>query len=83
MAKVKSKGKQKSSLSVVKKNAIKKKVMNPFEVHLNRQKYEVLGRKVKNDRGLPGVSRAKAMKKASMWLALRLHLVIGTLMARG
>lgn len=40
-----------------------KKSTNPFEVHINREKMKVLGRKQKNDRGLPGVSRAKALKK--------------------
>ncbi|KAJ3643381.1 hypothetical protein Zmor_026095 [Zophobas morio] len=40
-----------------------KKTLNPFEVHINKQKMTVLGRKTKNDRGLPGVSRAKALKK--------------------
>lgn len=39
------------------------KSSNPFEVHINREKMKVLGRKQKNDRGLPGVSRAKALKK--------------------
>lgn len=40
-----------------------KKPLNPFEVHINREKMKVLGRKVKNDRGLPGVSRTKALNK--------------------
>lgn len=40
-----------------------KKTMNPFEVHINREKMKVLGRKLKNDKGLPGVSRAKALNK--------------------
>lgn len=40
-----------------------KKNMNPFEVHINREKMKVLGRKLKNDRGIPGVSRAKAINK--------------------
>lgn len=40
-----------------------KKKLNPFEVHVNKEKMQVLGRKLKNDRGLPGVSRAKALKK--------------------
>jgi nucleolar protein 14 len=40
-----------------------KKTPNPFEVHINRQKMTVLGQKSKNDRGLPGVSRAKAIRK--------------------
>ncbi|KAM7291586.1 putative nop14 [Ixodes scapularis] len=36
---------------------------NPFEVKVNKQRHDVLGRKSKNDRGLPGVSRSKAIKK--------------------
>ncbi|XP_024868644.1 nucleolar protein 14 homolog [Temnothorax curvispinosus] len=40
-----------------------KKQLNPFEVHINRDKQKVLGRKSKNDRGLPGVSRAKAINR--------------------
>lgn len=37
--------------------------VNPFEVKVNKQRHDVLGRKSKNDRGLPGVSRNKAIKK--------------------
>ncbi|XP_001640799.2 nucleolar protein 14 [Nematostella vectensis] len=60
--------KLKKSISAAKKaakrNAQQKTVTNnPFEVHVNKQKYEILGRKMKHDRGLPGVSRSKAMKK--------------------
>uniref|UniRef100_A0A8C5EYM2 Nucleolar protein 14 n=1 Tax=Gouania willdenowi TaxID=441366 RepID=A0A8C5EYM2_GOUWI len=36
---------------------------NPFEVKINRKKFEVLGQKIKHDVGLPGVSRSKAIKK--------------------
>lgn len=38
---------------------------NPFEVKINRKKFEVLGRKTKHDVGLPGVSRSKAINKVS------------------
>ncbi|NWV25589.1 NOP14 protein, partial [Origma solitaria] len=41
---------------------------NPFEVKVNRQKFDILGRKTKNDVGLPGVSRSKAIKKRSQTL---------------
>ena len=44
--------------------------VNPFEVHINRSKYDVLGQKRKEDRGLPGVARAKALKKVSYILLL-------------
>ncbi|XP_062269094.1 nucleolar protein 14 [Platichthys flesus] len=36
---------------------------NPFEVKINRKKFDVLGRKTKHDVGLPGVSRSKANTK--------------------
>ncbi|XP_045582443.1 nucleolar protein 14 isoform X2 [Procambarus clarkii] len=39
------------------------KKLNPFEVHINRVKHDIVGRKSKDDRGLPGVARAKAVKK--------------------
>lgn len=38
---------------------------NPFEVKVNRQKFQVLGRKTRHDVGLPGVSRARALQKVS------------------
>lgn len=44
---------------------VKEKKHNPFEIHINRVKHDVVGRKNKLDRGLPGVSRAKAVKKVS------------------
>lgn len=61
MAKIKKKLAEKVLNKKSKTNA--KKSLNPFEVHINKQKYQVIGQKVKNDRGLPGVSRAKAIKK--------------------
>ncbi|XP_030624138.1 nucleolar protein 14 [Chanos chanos] len=36
---------------------------NPFEVKINRKKFDILGRKGKHDVGLPGVSRTKAINK--------------------
>ncbi|KAM8827794.1 nucleolar protein 14 isoform 1-T2 [Spinachia spinachia] len=36
---------------------------NPFEVKINRKKFDILGRKSKHDVGLPGVSRSKANNK--------------------
>ena len=59
----KSGGKKKKSDGVKRVTTLKPRALNPFEVHVNRQKFEVLGRKLKNDKGLPGVSRAKALKK--------------------
>ncbi|KAM6401648.1 nucleolar protein 14 [Pluvialis apricaria] len=54
------KGPVKSAMAMVKSN--------PFEVKVNRQKFNVLGRKTKNDVGLPGVSRSKAIKKRTQTL---------------
>lgn len=39
-----------------------KNATNPFEVHTNREKTSVLGRKLKHDKGMPGISRTKATK---------------------
>ncbi|KAH8382251.1 hypothetical protein KR009_002565 [Drosophila setifemur] len=36
---------------------------NPFDVHVNKEKFQILGRICKHDRGMPGVSRAKALEK--------------------
>lgn len=37
---------------------------NPFEMKINRQKHSVVGKKLsKFDKGIPGVSRSKAVKK--------------------
>uniref|UniRef100_T1IJG7 Nucleolar protein 14 n=1 Tax=Strigamia maritima TaxID=126957 RepID=T1IJG7_STRMM len=45
------------------KSVQKPEKTNPFELHINRQKNVVIGQKTKHDKGLPGVARAKAMKK--------------------
>lgn len=39
------------------------KKQNPFEVHVSREKFEILGRKSSHSRGLPGASRAKAFNR--------------------
>lgn len=37
---------------------------NPFEIKVNKQKHKVIGKKLtKYDKGIPGVSRSKAIKK--------------------
>lgn len=41
---------------------------NPFEVHYNRDKNNVLGKKKKNEMGLPYISRHKALKKRKQTL---------------
>ncbi len=68
MAKLKKKGLAEKVRS--KKKGIEKKV-NPFEVKINKQKHEVLGRKMaKHDKGMPGISRSKAVKKVSLPIEL-------------
>ena len=52
-------------------SAIRKKKMsslagvreNPFEIKMNRMKHNVLNKKLKNHKGLPGVARSAARKK--------------------
>uniref|UniRef100_A0A0K8WJW7 Nucleolar protein 14 n=1 Tax=Bactrocera latifrons TaxID=174628 RepID=A0A0K8WJW7_BACLA len=44
--------------------------LNPFEVHVNKEKFQILGRTCKHDKGLPGVSRAKAVRKRRETLAV-------------
>lgn len=42
------------------------KKVNPFEVKVNRQKHNVLGRKIsKQDKGMLGLSRSKATKRVN------------------
>ncbi|TSL04222.1 Nucleolar protein 14 [Bagarius yarrelli] len=48
---------------VRKSNAHAQIKTNPFEVKINKKKFDVLGRKSKHDVGLPGVSRSKAHNK--------------------
>ena len=58
------KKKKASSDDVRNKRRDNVKKTNPFEVKINRQKHNVLGRKVsKQDKGMPGLSRSKATKK--------------------
>lgn len=63
MVKVKNKKRNLSETTAKKRDQSKKKSLNAFEVHINKEKHKVLGRKNKTDRGLPGVSRAKAINK--------------------
>lgn len=52
---------KKEEKPVVKPTSTQK--LNPFEVKVNKQKFQVLGRPTKHEKGLPGVSRAKAIQK--------------------
>ncbi|XP_038219622.1 nucleolar protein 14 homolog [Zerene cesonia] len=76
MAKVKNKRNAGLADKVHKKKAdATKKKLNPFEVHINREKIKVLGKKSKHDRGLPGVSRAKAIQKRKETLGTEMKLI--------
>lgn len=64
MAKNKSKKSGASSALAQKKKTENVSVpTNPFEVHTNREKISIMGRKLKHDKGMPGVSRAKAIQR--------------------
>lgn len=57
---------KKASVKLAKKqpkSEIKQVKNNPFEIHTNRRKHDILGRNLKHDKGLPGISRSKAIKK--------------------
>ncbi|XP_046973046.1 nucleolar protein 14 homolog [Vanessa cardui] len=58
-----------------KKAEANKKKLNPFEVHINKEKLKVLGKKSKHDRGLPGVARAKAIQKRKETLGTEMKLL--------
>ena len=61
-----SKKRKKASAAAVvanKKRKVETKQLNPFEVRVNRKKHDVLGQRGKNDKGLPGISRSKAIQK--------------------
>ena len=40
--------------------------LNLFEVRVNRKKHDILGQRLKSDRGLPGISRSKAIQKVQI-----------------
>ncbi|ALC46296.1 l-3-07882 [Drosophila busckii] len=44
------------------------KRLNPFDVHVNKEKFQILNRICKHDRGRPGVSRAKALQRREQTL---------------
>lgn len=51
-----------------KNQQFKKNKLNAFEVHINKEKFKILGRTLPADKGLPGVSRSKAIKKRKQTL---------------
>lgn len=57
------KRKRAATVLAKKKQKLEGQELNPFEVRVNRKKHHVLGQRSKSDRGLPGVSRSKAILK--------------------
>ena len=46
---------------------------NPFEIKINKQKHMVIGKNLtKFDKGVPGISRSRAIKKVSLTLSLEI-----------
>ena len=48
------------------RNKVKTTKENPFEVRINKRRYDILGRKSKHEKGNPGVSRSRGLKKVSI-----------------
>lgn len=63
MVKTKNKKRVTADVLTTKKAITKVKKHNPFEVHTNKEKFSIMGRQLKHDKGMPGVSRAKALKR--------------------
>ena len=55
--------KRSKRLSTRKVSQSKTTSVNLFEVRVNRKKHDILGQRLKSDRGLPGISRSKAIQK--------------------
>lgn len=68
--------KRRKSDSVVARKTAKPASVNPFEVRVNRKKHDILGQKTKSDRGLPGISRSKAVKKVILSVLLTFSVCI-------
>ena len=62
----KHKGKAKRVQHAGTKNKTKQVKENPFEVRINKRRYDILGRKLKHEKGNPGVSRSRGLKKVSI-----------------
>lgn len=63
MVKTKNRKRVNADVLTTKKTSTKVKKHNPFEVHTNKEKFTIMGRQLKHDKGMPGVSRAKALKR--------------------
>ena len=83
MGKAKNKGNKKGSFSdhvrsrqnAKKSGAAQSVRTNPFEIKINKQKHRVIGKNLtKFDKGVPGISRSRAIKKVSLSLTLSLEI---------
>lgn len=52
----------------VKRTHLKSEKINPFELHVNKTKFTVLGKQLKHDKGMPGISRTKSIFKRKQTL---------------
>jgi hypothetical protein len=62
MAKHKGKAKRAGTIG----NKVKQPKENPFEVRVNKRRHDILGRKIKHEKGNPGVSRSRGLRKVSI-----------------
>ncbi|KAI8998168.1 nucleolar protein 14 [Gaertneriomyces semiglobifer] len=63
---------RKDARTIVRKLDVKARTNNPFELKINRQKHEILGRKVKGSVGRPGAVRKKGEEQRKKTLAVEL-----------
>ncbi|CRK88161.1 CLUMA_CG001946, isoform A [Clunio marinus] len=74
MKSTKDKKRNQSDQIYAKKNKIIKKKANPFELHQNRQKFNVLNRKTTHSKGQPLVSRKMAFEKRKQTIGVEYKL---------
>lgn len=59
---------------ISKKSKTIEKKTNPFEIHQNREKFNVLNRKTHHSRGMPFASRSQALEKRKQTLGVEYSL---------
>lgn len=57
------KNKKSNPFALPNKSDALKTVANPFEFRTNREKFDILGKICKHNKGVPGVARSKSMKR--------------------
>ena len=65
------KSRRSKRLSSRKASQNKETPINLFEIRVNRKKHDILGQRLKSDRGLPGISRSKAIQKVCYFVLNR------------